>query len=86
MNDITNNIPVHPLYLPPMERGAEVIHGSTLLDYFAGLVMPEIMRQMHSNDYYHCNDKTTMAAIDTAAEYAYKQAAAMLEARKQYIK
>ena len=80
MENLKNNIPAYPLYVPPIiEVGSETILGMTLLDHFAGLAMQGIMAST-VGQVLPDNSK-----IEIANE-SYSLATAMLEARKNYIK
>lgn len=74
-----NNIPAYPL--PATEQHImnqsplPAQQGMTLLDYFAGLALPYCQSRIDAKN-----------NPENAAHYAYRQAASMLEARKEYIK
>ena len=60
--------------------------GMTLLDHFAGLAMPEVMRHMVSSEQYTANDGTL--PDDTYAEVSqrsYRIAAAMITERNRLM-
>ena len=83
MNDTTNNIPAYPT----LRSNSEAIDvyqagGMTLLDHFAGLAMPALLRNTTA---YYPNSAMHLPDTEALSKDSYRIAAAMLEARKRYI-
>lgn len=76
--DITNS----PAF-PCIQRPDGIHQGITMLDYFAAKAMQAGITYDTAPDYVGITGKSTAAII---ADDAYLFAAAMLEARKSYIK
>lgn len=71
---LENNIPAYPLPIEKQLGFNPETEGLTLLDHFAGLALPYCQAQIDAKN-----------NVDNAAHHAYRYAAAMLEARKQFI-
>lgn len=99
-NNINYNQPAFPIPLTDItEDGRAVIEysnyeGMTLLDYFA-IRMPEpskediqfeITSDRNKNPYNEPSKPNIRSELEIVCQLKYKRAAAMLEARKNYIK
>ncbi len=71
---IENNIPAYPIPIEKQLGFNPDTEGLTILDYFAGQALPYCQSQIDARN-----------NPDNAAHHAYRYAAAMLEARQQYL-
>lgn len=84
-----NNIPAFPIHPDTTPASTSLHCGMTLLDHFAGQALPAIITSVNFMDKFIeavASEDKNITFGKMAATAAYDYAAAMLEARKTYIK
>ena len=85
---VEGNIPAYPrTFHAPTDNINGIDYpqnGMSLLDYFAGLAMQDIMKKCGTTPFDETEENHDSLQVNIAV-YAYSQAEAMLKARKQYL-